>query len=251
MRFTSILATGLGIAGLWMSAGLCLVQALPAQEQNNHEQNAQDASAGELQLHDSPIKGLPPRVAATEYQAHAQAGSVMIGAEFDGHSIPTADHIYSSEEYIVVEAGFFGPPGAHLTLSRDDFTLRITGRKTPLASEPFELVMRSLKDPEWNPPKTDDDSKGSKNGLTTGGGGGAADGSDIGPKLPPLPPKMPFPLKRAMELTVKTSMMEQGDRPLPQAGLLFFRYGGKPENIKGLELDYNGAAGKATLELQN
>lgn len=224
-----------------MSAVFCL----PAQEQDK-----QEPGPSEPQLHDSPVKGLPPRVAATEYQAHAQAGSIMIGAEFDGHSIPTADHIYSSEDYIVVEAAFFGPAGAHLMLSRDDFTLRITGRKTPLASEPFELVMRSLKDPEWNPPKTDDDSK-SKNGLTTGGGGGAADGSDLGPKLPPLPPKMPFPLKRAMELTVKTSMMEQGDRPLPQAGLLFFRYGGKPENIKGLELVYSGAAGKTALDLQN
>jgi hypothetical protein len=247
MRFTSTLATGLGIAGLWMSA---LVY-LPAQEQNTHDQSTQDSNASEAQLHDTPVKGMPPRVAATEYQAHAQAGSIMIGAEFDEHSIPTPDHIYSSDDFIIVEAAFFGPAGAHLMLSRDDFTLRITGRKMPLASEPFELVMRSLKDPEWNPPKTDDDSGKSKNGLTTGGGGGgAADGSDLGPKLPPLPPKMPFPMKRAMELQVKTSMMEQGDRPLPQAGLLFFRYGGKPENIKGLELDYSGAAGKATLELQ-
>lgn len=247
MRFPSTLATGLGVAGLLMSALFCL----PAQEQhdqNKQEQNSQDQSAGEAQLHDSPVKGLPPRVAATEYQAHAQAGSIMIGAEFDGHSIPTADHIYSSEDYIVVEAGFFGAPGAHLTLSRDDFTLRIAGRKTPLASEPFELVMRSLKDPEWQPPKTDDDSKGSKNGLTTGGTG---NDNITNPTPPPLPPKMPFPLKRAMELTVKTSMMEQGDRPLPQAGLLFFRYGGKPDNIKGLELDYSGAAGKVSIDLQN
>lgn len=242
MRFTCTLGTGLGIAGLIMSTVFCL----PAQEQN-----AQDQSAGEAQPHETPVKGMPPRVAATEYQGHAQAGSIMIGAEFDEHSIPTPDHIYSSDDYIIVEAAFFGPAGAHLMLSRDDFTLRITGRKTPLPSEPFELVMRSLKDPEWNPPKTDDDSGKSKNGLTTGGGGGgAADGSDLGPKLPPLPPKMPFPLKRAMELQVKTSMMEQGDRPLPQAGLLFFRYGGKPENIKGLELDYSGAAGKASIDLQ-
>jgi hypothetical protein len=245
MRFTSTLAPGLGIAGILMSAGLCLfTQGLPAQEQKQ-DQNNPDPGASEAQLHDSPVKGLPPRVAATEYQAHAQAGSIMIGAEFDAHSIPTADHIYSSDDYIVVEAAFFGPAGAHLTLSRDDFSLRIAGRKAPLPSEPFEVVMRSLKDPEWNPPKADDDSK-SKNGLTTGN-----DGSDniTNPKLPPLPPKMPFPLKRAMELTVRTSMMEQGDRTLPQAGLLFFHYGGKPENIRGLELDYSGAAGKATLDL--
>jgi hypothetical protein len=41
-----------------------------------------------------------------------------------------------------------------------------------------------------------------------------------------------------------------GDRALPQAGLIFFRYRGKTENIKSLELIYNGPAGTATLTLQ-
>ena len=240
MRFSFKLSIPLAVTGIWMSA----VFYLPAQ------QNEQDQTSNGIQPKELQIKGMPPRVAPTEYQAHAQAGSVTIGAEFMGHSIPTPDHTFSSEDFIVVEAGFFGAAGANLTLSRDDFMLRITGKKMPLASEPFELVMRSLKDPEWQPPETADKDKGSKGGLTTGGGGGAADGSDLGQKLPPLPPKMPFPLKRAMELTVQRSMMEQGDRPLPQAGLLFFRYSGKPENIRGLELVYSGAAGKATLELQ-
>ncbi len=30
---------------------------------------------------------------------------------------------------MVVEAGLFGSPGAHATLSRDDFSLRINGKK--------------------------------------------------------------------------------------------------------------------------
>jgi len=241
MRFIVPVGTGLGVAGILMSA----VFFLEAQEQTSKVQNDQNQPTDAVQPRELQIKGMPPRVAASEYQAHAQAGSVTIGAEFMGHSIPTPDHTFSSDDFIVVEAGFFGPAGAHIMLSRDDFTLRIVGKKTPLESEPFELVMRSLKDPEWQPPETDEDKdKGSKGGLTTGGGGGAGD------KLPPLPPKMPFPLKRAMELQVQRSMMEQGDRPLPQAGLLFFRHAGKSENIKGLELVYSGAAGKATLDLQ-
>jgi hypothetical protein len=44
--------------------------------------------------------------------------------------------------------------------------------------------------------------------------------------------------------------MQEGDRPLPQAGLLFFLYRGKTESIRSLELIYNGAAGTATLTLQ-
>jgi hypothetical protein len=53
-----------------------------------------------------------------------------------------------------------------------------------------------------------------------------------------------------MEQHVQKAAMQEGERPLPQAGLLFFQYRGKLENIKSLELVYTGAAGKATLELQ-
>ncbi len=104
-------------------------------------------------------------------------------------------------------------------------------------------MFKSLKDPEWQPPAQPEESKGSKGGLTTGGGG-------QNDTAPPPPPKMPFPLRRAMEQQVQKSAMQEGDRPLPQAGLLFFLYRGKTEGIKSLELIYSGAAGKATLTLQ-
>jgi len=205
---------------------------------------AQEPNSQEPTAKDLPGKGMPPRASAADYQFQGKAGTVNIGAEFDGHSVPTPDHTYSSEDYIVVEAGLFGAPGAHLVLTRDDFSLRINGKKV-LPSEPYELVFKSLKDPEWIPPESKED-KESKNGISTGGGGlgGSQD------KLPPLPPKMPFELRRAMNQQVQKSTMQEGDRPLPQAGLLFFSYRGKPESIKSLELLYTGAAGKTTLDLQ-
>jgi hypothetical protein len=225
MRPASTLSTGLLIA----CALLCT---LPAQEQNIKDSQTKDASA----------KGMPPRTAPAEYQAQAQAGTVTIGAEFLGHAVPTPEQPLTTEDYIVVEAGLFGPPDARTTLSRDDFSLRINGKKTPLPSQPYELVFQSLKDPEWQPPVTDE-SKGSKGGISTGGGGG-------GDKTPPAPPKMPFPLRRAMEQHVQKAAMQEGERALPQAGLLFFQYRSKTEGIKSLELTYSGAAGKATLTLQ-
>src|SRR5579863_8872839 len=157
---------------------------------------------------------MPPRTAPTEYQSQAKAGMVTIGAEFMGHAVPTPEQPLTSEEYVVVEAGFFGPADGKIRLSRDDFSLRINGKKTLLTSEPYELVFHSLKDPEWQPPESAE-AKESKGGLTTGGGGGGGD------KLPPIPPKMPFPLRRAMGQQVEKSAMEIGDRPLPRAGLLF------------------------------
>lgn len=223
-----------GQLGIHLFVVSFVLSAIPlhAQEQTDQGQSIKEVQA----------KGMPPRAAATEYQSHTQAGMVIIGAEFAGHSIPTPEHTFSTEDYIVVEAGIFGPPGAHTTLSRDDFSLRINGKKNVLASEPYELVMKSLKDPEWQPPESKED-KESKSSLTTGGASG-------GDKLPPIPPKMPFPLRRAMEQQVQKATFEEGDRPLPQAGLLFFTYRGKAESIKSLELIYGGAAGKATIELQ-
>jgi hypothetical protein len=229
MRSASVLSTGLLITGVWLS-----VLGLPAQDQNDQGPNAKEL----------PGKGMPPRAAAGEYQAQAKAGTVTIGAEFEGHSVPTPEHTYSSEDYVVVEAGFFGPPDAHITLSRDDFSLRINARKVASPSEPYELVFHSLKDPEWQPPESEESKGGSKTSLSTGGANGTSGSA------PPPPPKMPFPLRRAMEQHVQKAAMQEGDRPLPQAGLLFFRYGGKTEGIKSIELIYSGAAGKASLDLQ-
>ena len=61
---------------------------------------------------------------------------------------------------------------------------------------------------------------------------------------------MPMELRRAMEQRVQRVAMLEGDRALPQAGLLFFEYRGKTQSIRSLELIYSGAAGNATLALQ-
>src|SRR5579884_4271081 len=74
-------------------------------------------------------KGVPPRAAPTDYQAVALAGPLTIAAEFAGHSIPTPDGTYSSEDAVVVEVAVFGPPGTHAQLSSSDFSLRINGKK--------------------------------------------------------------------------------------------------------------------------
>jgi hypothetical protein len=43
--------------------------------------------------------------------------------------------------------------------------------------------------------------------------------------------------------------MPVGDRTLPEAGLLYFKYRGKEKGIHSLELIYSGAAGQATIPL--
>jgi hypothetical protein len=189
-------------------------------------------------------KGVPARPSPGDYQAQAKAGAVTIAADFDEHAVPTEDGTFSTDDYVVVEAAFFGPPDARLKISPGDFSLRINDRKTPLPYQAFEFVGRTLKDPNWVPPDEGKDKDKSKGGLSNGGNGQAA-GSP-----PPAPPKMPVKLQLAMEQHVHKATFLEGDRALPQAGLLFFEYRGKPKNMRSVELIYDGPAGKATLTLQ-
>src|SRR5579862_670603 len=59
---------------------------------------------------------LAPRLAPTDYQAHAQAGAFSIGAEFSGHSVPTPEATYTTEDFVIVEVGLYGPPDKHLVM---------------------------------------------------------------------------------------------------------------------------------------
>src|SRR5579884_3516599 len=173
--------------------------------------NTQEAESKPAQLQKST--GVPPRAAPEDYQAHTKVGNLTLVGEFVAHSVPTPDGVFESEDYVVVEVGLFGPPEARGKLAYQDFTLRINGKRAPTPAEPFEVVLRSLKDPEWSPPEPPAKSKSS---LSTGGGGGD--------NMPPAPVHMPFELKRAMEVKVQKAALPEGERPLPEAGLIFFPY---------------------------
>jgi hypothetical protein len=183
-------------------------------------------------------KGLPPRAEPGDYQTHIQAGSVTLAAEFTGHSIPTPEVVLTTENYVAVEVGLFGPPEAHLNLSPGDFSLRINGKKTPSPAQPYAVVFKSLKDPNYVAPGGGSAAK-SKTSL---GGGGDQNAS-------PLPPivHIPIDVERTMEQRVQKAALPEGDRPLPQAGLIFFEHHGK---VTSVELTYTGPAGTAILTLQ-
>ena len=184
-------------------------------------------------------KGLPPRAAPADYQGNAQTGSVTIAADFAGHGVPTADGVFENENFVAVELALYGPAASHLNLSYKDFSLRLNGKKTLLPAQPYEAAFGSLKDPEWVAP----DAAEQKASKTSIGGGGQTDPTAA-------PARMPMNLRLAMEQKVKKASIPEGDRVLPEAGLIFFQFGGKLTGIRSIELVYTGAAGKATLALQ-
>jgi len=198
------------------------------------------AQGQETQIKD--IRGLPPRAAPADYQAHAQAGGMTIAAEFVGHVVPTLQGNLSTEDYVVVETGIFGPPEAHIKLFLGDFSLRINGKKTPLPGQPYGMVIKSLKDPDWEPPAAVSSSK-SKTNVSAGEGGGQD-------KDPPPPVHIPIEVQRAMQQRIQKASLPEGDRTVPVAGLIFFQYSGRREGIRSIELIYKGSAGNVALALR-
>jgi len=103
------------------------------------------------------------------------------------------------------------------------------------------MVLSSVKDPEWEPPEKA--ASKSKTSLDTGGGQGNSN-------EPPPVVHIPIEVQRAMAQRVQKATLPEGDRPLPQAGLVFFPYRGGAKGIHSVELTYDGPAGKVTLALQ-
>ena len=187
-------------------------------------------------------QGMPPRATPGDYQAHTQVGSVTLAAEFDGHFLPVPEGTLTDDEFVVVETALFGPADAKLKLSWSDFSIRINGKKVATPSQPYGMVAATLKDPNWIPPETGGDSK-SKTKFGSAGGG-------PDDRRPPPTPKVPIELRRAMTQHTQKASLAEGERPLPQAGLIFFPFSGKAKSIRTVELIYSGSAGQATLELQ-
>jgi hypothetical protein len=194
------------------------------------------AALKEAQAHD-----LPPRTAPTDYQAQAQVGPVTIAADFTGHGMPCPEGLLMSEEFVAVEVGLYGPPDTRFNISTSEFSLRINGKKNSLPSQPYGLAGKEVKDPEWTPPESGE--KKSKGSI-----GGSGQGDRGAP--PPSPPKVPIELRRNWQQRIQRAAISEGDRPLPQAGLLFFQYRGKADKINTVELIYEGPAGTATLNLR-
>jgi len=215
-----------------------LITALCLYASGQSPQSPPSPQSKEAQLNET--KGMPPRATPADYQAHASAGTFTVAAEFLGHSFPTPQGTLTTDDYVVVEAALFGPADARLKIAVEEFSLRINEKKSPSPSQPFGMIFRSLKDPEWVPPDAPETK--SKSSISTGGQGGQND--------PPAPVHMPLELVRAMQQRVQKASLPAGDRALPQAGLIFFPYRGKGSGIYSLELTYAGPAGKATLMLQ-
>jgi hypothetical protein len=224
MRFCRTIQTSVVIASVSIAAAFFHAQ-------------AQDASK------EAPVRaiGLSPRPTPADYQFRVQAGTLTLCGEFMGHGVPTEEGgPYSTDNYVVVEAALFSTSNARIQLSYRDFSLRVNGKKQVLPGQSYVLVFPSLKDPEWEPSSSQ--SFGSVTSINGAGGSQSDRTKSV--------PKMPIELRHTMEQRVLKASISEGERALPQAGLLFFEFHGETKSIHSMELLYSGPAGKATLALQ-
>ena len=193
------------------------------------------------QTPEAPLKaeGLPPRAAPTDYQTHAAAGPLTVAAEFTGHAVGTPEGTLTTEDYVAVEVALYGPPGTHTRISLDDFSLRVNGSKKALVSQPYGLVVKTLKDPELEPTASEQKAKTS---INTGGG-------DTTSGTPP-PFRVPDAVRHEWSQRLQKISLPEGDRTLPKAGLIYFAYHGKESKIESVELTYSGPGGHTSLALQ-
>jgi hypothetical protein len=205
-------------------------------------------------------QGTPPKTSPSDYSAHAALDNgFSIAADYLVRSLPTPGGTLVADDYLVVDAMFFGPLQPALKMSAGHFLLRINGQKVPLTNQSTGMVAASIKDPNWAP----------KPGVTVIAG---SDNRDVvyGPRSPvesfpgdptvghPQQPRVPDPetsagLEKEPEMPIEErlvrSAMPETERVAPAGGLLFFSYRGKTKSIKSVELIYEGPSGKATLTL--
>jgi hypothetical protein len=189
----------------------------------------------------APVIEAPPIPARplADYQGHAPAGAVTVAGEFTGHSVVTPLATFTTEDYVAVEVAVSGAPGARATMSYESFSLRINGKKA-LPAQQYLLVFKSLKDPEYVPPDADKP----KDKMGSGPEFGSTTADRDGPWHP-----VPFEVTHKMEVRVEKASLPEGDRALPEAGLIFFQYHGRENGINSVELIYTGPAGKAIVPL--
>lgn len=198
-------------------------------------------------------QGTEPKTAPADYPVQVQMESVTLAAEYLVHSLPTPKGTLIANDYLVVEAAFFGPMYSRLKMSPDNFQLRINARGEPLTTDGPGMVSQSIKFPGGRPH------------LETTGSVSAGDGTvSVGPRPPQsrfpgdgndrLPANQPATVsevnqENAVEYRVQAASLPEGEHSLPRSGLLYFFYRGKTKNIRSLELFYNGPMGKASLKL--
>jgi hypothetical protein len=208
-------------------------------------------------------QNVEPRQSPQDYPVQAALAEAGFGAEYLIRSVSGRGRTFFLPDYLVVELAVFPARGRQVELSLGRFRLHVGEKKKrqTLPAVGPQFVAASLKYPDWE----------RRRNLQIGAGAG--DGGVILGRPPPVerfpgdpsgrnrlpqPPRAPAtehgvesePAARADEVVVAGGLPE-GPADHPVAGYLYFPYKGKTKDLRPVELEYQGPAGRVTLVLRH
>jgi len=187
-----------------------------------------------------------------DYEVHAQAKNVAIGAEYTVHSFSRGEQMFIANDYLVMEVALFPAKGATIDVLRGDFSLRIN-KKEPLDAAEPTLVVAQMEHPEWQPPR---DRPHPEGGVAVGNIGVVINAPQANPNPFPTsrttgaPPPVEIPKDNPSGVTKQqvdpsalllATALEEGQHHAPISGFLYFPFRGNLKSIKTLELLYQDA----------
>ena len=196
-------------------------------------------------------QGTEPKPKAEDYESHAQAADLALGAEFMVHSFSRGDISFLAPDYLVVEVALYPAKGTTLAVQNGNFKLRVNGKKPGLDAAVLSMVAASLQHPEWRQPggiQTSAEGRAGNGGVILGGppyNPTPFPGSNPPGSQPPPPVKVPRDNPTGIEKepvraedVLRETALPEGEHRFPFSGFLYFPYRGKISGIKTLELSY-------------
>lgn len=202
-----------------------------------------------LALHAEPVTATLPKA--------------ELSAEYMVHSVLYEEQNALVRDYLCIEIDFKPAKGQSLTLSADQFHLRLNGKKQLLFAQAPQMVAAGLKYDDWEQRPT----------MVAGGGMGnggivlgrpqqterfPGDTREAQRRVPGGIPRAPEPENRSgqervvvkpEEIVVKAALPE-GPIRTHVKGYIYFAFKGKPSSLKRVELLYTGPAGETSLLLK-
>jgi hypothetical protein len=192
----------------------------------------------------------PPRSKPADYPVHARVAGNEIGVEYLVRSIPTEKGVYFSKDYLVIEVAVFATSKTAVTISADQFRLRLN-KKNELVPQSPGFVAASLKYPDWEERPGATATAGAGNATINIGGRAPTSrfpGDERGSRPWPTPPVPTDPSggtvdrepPPSIDTLIAKAALPEGPAASLVKGCLFFPYVKKTTAIKSLELIFDG-----------
>ena len=198
-------------------------------------------------------QGTTPKPNPADYDAHAMAGPVDIGAEYMVHSFSAGEQMFLADQFLVVEVALY-PPLKTDTVNVDlaKFGLRLN-HKTLLAPVPAAQAAASLRP---SPYAVRQPHPGLSGGVGVGPIGIPIGQDPYPPQTYPAPrqPRTPEAdpgngierTKLEPEKVLLDTALPVGPHKGPVGGFVYFPFNGKASSLKSVELEFGGV----TLKLK-